>query len=69
MATGLGIDIGTEHIKVVQARVSNSTVLVTAAYKIPRKGDLGPEGPEDTTGSLSIPETLGKDLKGAGLRR
>jgi len=69
MATGVGIDIGTEYIKVVQARVSGGTVTVTGAHKIPRKPDLGVDLPDDGTGSMVIPEALGLELKQAGLGR
>lgn len=69
MPTGLGIDIGTEFIKIVQARVSGSGVTVTGALKMPRKANLGGDLPEDGTGSLVIPEGLGQELKRVGLRR
>ncbi len=36
MATGLGIDVGSESIKVVQVKVSGGVVTVTGAIKIPR---------------------------------
>ncbi|HEY3321146.1 MAG TPA: pilus assembly protein PilM [Planctomycetota bacterium] len=72
MATGLGIDIGAEHIKVVQANVSSRGVTVTAALKLPRKPqnlDLPDMPVEDDSGSLVVPETLGLELKHVGLRR
>jgi len=69
MPTGVGIDIGTEYIKVVQARVSSGAVTVTGAHKIPRKPDLGVDLPDDGTGSMVLPETLGQELKQAGLGR
>jgi len=69
MAIGVGIDIGAETIKVVQARVSGSSVTVTGALKIPRKANLGVDLPDDGTGSLIVPEGLGLELKAAGLRR
>ena len=36
MAIGLGIDLGADSIKIVQAQVSNGVVTVTGALKIPR---------------------------------
>jgi len=75
MATGLGIDIGAEHIKVVQAKVSGGVVTVTGALKFPRKPSSGPDMPDlppdqqDESGGLTIPESLGAELKRAGLSR
>ena len=75
MGTGLGIDVGAEYIKVVQARVSGGAVTVTGALKIPRKLDLGvdlpdmPESESETDSALSLPENLGQELQRAGLRR
>lgn len=75
MGTGLGIDIGAEYIKVVQAKVSGGSVTVTGALKIPRKGAPAPDLPDlppDQQEGLStflIPETLGAELKKAGLSR
>ena len=44
MATGLGIDVGSESIKVVQVKVSAGVVTVTGAIKIPRgHSDAGPQ--------------------------
>ncbi|MCY3020610.1 MAG: pilus assembly protein PilM [Planctomycetota bacterium] len=68
MATGLGIDIGTEFVKVVQARVSGGAVTVTGAVKIPRR-TVTLDLPEDGTGNLIVPEGLAHELKRAGLRR
>jgi type IV pilus assembly protein PilM len=68
MATGLGIDVGADSIKVVQARVSGSTVTVTGALKIPR-GQTVLDAPEDESGSQFVPESLGAELKRAGLSR
>ena len=46
MATGLGIDVGSESIKVVQVKVSGGIVTVTGALKIPRGAvDQAPTGP------------------------
>src|SRR5688572_4457901 len=75
MGTGLGIDVGAEYIKVVQARVSGGSVTVTGALKIPRKLDLGvdlpdmPESESESDSALSLPENLGQELQRAGLRR
>jgi len=71
MATGLGIDVGAESIKVVQARVSGGSVTVTAAFKIPRKNAAteGLDMPEEASGPLVLPENLGMQLKTAGLGR
>src|SRR5687768_9090246 len=71
MATGLGIDVGAESIKVVQARVSGGSVTVTAAFKIPRKaaGVEGLDMPEEASSELVLPENLGLQLKAAGLGR
>ncbi|MCZ7646526.1 MAG: pilus assembly protein PilM [Planctomycetota bacterium] len=68
MATGLGIDIGAQWIKVVQARVSGTMVTVTGALKIPRPGGVLDTG-EDTEGSTVVPPDLGLELAKAGLRR
>ncbi|HYF49469.1 MAG TPA: pilus assembly protein PilM [Planctomycetota bacterium] len=71
MATGLGIDIGSESIKIVQARVSGGTVTVTAALKLSRAGDVALDAPvpEDQAGTNLVPPHLGEELKKAGLRR
>ncbi|HYG74546.1 MAG TPA: pilus assembly protein PilM, partial [Planctomycetota bacterium] len=75
MATGLGIDIGAEHIKVVQAKVSGGSVTVTGALKLPRKAPDAPNMPDlppdqqEEAGGLVIPESLGAELKKAGLGR
>ena len=68
MATGLGIDIGSETIKVVQARVSGGTVTVTGAHKVPRAGVTVLDAPVEDSGS-TLPADLGQELKRAGLRR
>lgn len=68
MATGLGIDVGSESIKVVQVRVSGSTVTVTGALRLPRTEQTLDAPPDNSGGSL-IPERLGEELKRAGLRR
>ncbi len=76
MGTGLGIDIGNEFIKVVQAKVSGGSVTVTGALKIPRKAaampdmpDLPPEAQTEEAGGFNIPESLGAELKRAHLGR
>src|SRR4051794_2704597 len=70
MATGLGIDIGADSIKVVQARVSGSTVTVTGAIKISRAGSVVLDAPtEEQAGANLIPPHLGSELKKAGLSR
>lgn len=69
MGTGLGIDVGTEWIKVVQVRTSGTSVTVTGALKIPRGGSSGPDLPPDMQGALVVPETLGQELAKAGLKR
>jgi len=71
MATGLGIDIGSESIKIVQARVSGGTVTVTAALKLSRAGDVVLDAPqsEEQAGATLVPPHLGEELKKAGLRR
>ena len=71
MATGLGIDIGAESIKIVQARVSGGTVTVTAALKLSRAGDVVLDAPqsEEQAGMSLVPPHLGEELKKAALRR
>lgn len=70
MGTGLGIDVGTEWIKVVQVRTSGSSVTVTGALKVPRGGGGGgPDIPPEMQGALVVPETLGQELARAGLKR
>ncbi|MCW8130951.1 MAG: pilus assembly protein PilM [Planctomycetota bacterium] len=69
MGTGLGIDVGTEWIKVVQVRTSGNTVTVTGAVKLPRGGGGGPDLPPELQGALVVPETLGQELARAGLKR
>ena len=68
MPTGLGIDLGSETVKIVQVRTSGTAVSVTAALKIPRpeKHFLGPEAENLLP---FVPEQLGAELKRAGLRR
>jgi type IV pilus assembly protein PilM len=69
MATGLGIDVGADSIKVVQVRVSGKTVSVTGALKIPRHAPAVLDAPVEDAGGFAVPETLGAELKRAGLRR
>ena len=70
MATGLGIDVGSQWIKVVQVRCSGNSVTVTGALKIPRTGaPEGPDLPVDKQAGLLIPSTVGRELARAGLRR
>lgn len=74
MATGLGIDLGADSIKIVQAQVSNGVVTVTGALKIPRGAKNipvldAPTPAEDTSSTPIVPENLGAELKTAGLRR
>lgn len=63
MATGLGIDVGSRWIKIVQVRCSGKSVTVTGALKLPRS----PEESEE--GASFVPPTLGQELARAGLRR
>jgi type IV pilus assembly protein PilM len=67
MATGIGIDIGTEHIKVVQARVSKSGVVVTGALKLARRSVNDPTMEESS--NMVVPDDLGQQLRHAGLGR
>lgn len=68
MATGLGIDIGAQWIKVVQVRCSGQQITVTGALKLPREiGDASPEGAAGD--DLSVPPNLGQELARAGLNR
>ena len=69
MATGLGIDIGSESIKVVQVRVSANSVTVTGALKIPRNAEAILDAPIDEMKNQLVPETFGQELKRAHLRR
>lgn len=74
MATGLGIDLGADSIKIVQAQVSNGVVTVTGALKIPRGAKNipvldAPTPAEETSSAPIVPENLGAELKAAGLRR
>jgi hypothetical protein len=66
MATGLGIDIGSEWIKAVQVSVSGGKVTVTGALKMPRAagGAASEEG-----GMHTVPPNLGEELSRARLRR
>ena len=66
MATGLGIDIGSEWIKAVQVSVSGGKVTVTGALKMPRAagGTASEEG-----GMHAVPPNLGEELSRARLRR
>lgn len=64
MASGLGIDIGNESIKIVRVTVSGGKVAVTGAMKIPRKGGAESEAAEKS--AVSIPPELGKQMKIAG---
>ena len=66
MATGLGIDIGAEWIKVVQVQLSGKKVTVTRALKLPRLS--GPAG-EDSPGLTAIPPSLGTELAKLGMSR
>jgi type IV pilus assembly protein PilM len=66
MATGLGIDVGSESIKAVQISLSNGQVSVIGALKIPRPA-AETTGP-DEDGQL-VPEVLGEELRRANLRR
>jgi len=66
MAVGVGIDIGHEYVKVVQASVSKNSVTILKALKFPRnKGS----GDDDDGGAFSVPAQLGEELKKAGIRR
>jgi type IV pilus assembly protein PilM len=67
MATGLGIDIGSEWIKAVQVSVSGGKVTVTGALKIPRSG--GGPGAEEDGGMHAVPPNLGQELSHARMRR
>ena len=77
MASGIGIDIGSESIKIVRVSVSRGKVSVTGAMKIPRgsaglaEAAVAPEnaGKPEKKGSdaPTIPPGLGKLIKAAGL--
>jgi type IV pilus assembly protein PilM len=74
MAIGLGIDLGADSIKIVQAQVSNGVVTVTGALKIPRGAKNipvldAPVPAEESNNTPVVPENLGAELKNAGLRR
>jgi type IV pilus assembly protein PilM len=74
MATGLGIDLGADSIKIVQAQVSNGVVTVTGALKIPRGAKNipvldAPQTEEHQSQGPQVPEELGAELKKAALRR
>ncbi|MBE7466856.1 MAG: pilus assembly protein PilM [Planctomycetes bacterium] len=68
MATGLGIDIGSQWIKVVQVRCSGAQVTVTGAMRIPRPGG-GLDSGEENEGATVVPPNLGQELAKARLRR
>lgn len=69
MATGIGIDVGTEFIKVVQVTLSGGKPVVTGALKIQRKlpGTEEPEAHEEPAPAPQEPGKPGKrPLGGAG---
>ena len=68
MATGLGIDLGAQWIKVVQVRCSGTSVTVTGALKMPRAAH-GPDLPPDMQGAVVVPPNLGQEFARAGLKR
>ena len=76
MASGIGIDIGSESIKIVRVAVSRGKVSVTGAMKIPRNSPaLGadaiaidaPPPDKKNADAFVVPAALGKLLKTAGL--
>jgi type IV pilus assembly protein PilM len=67
MAVGVGIDIGHDSIKVVQAKVSKNSVTVLKALKFPRPS--GGSGGDDDINAFYAPPSLGEELKKAGLPR
>jgi len=64
MAVGVGIDIGHEYVKVVQASVSKNSVTVLKALKFPRNR----ASDDEDGGAFSVPAQLGAELKKAGMR-
>jgi type IV pilus assembly protein PilM len=66
MATGLGIDIGSEWIKAVQVSVSGGKVTVTGALKMPRAAG---GTPSEEGGMHTVPPNLGEELSRARMRR
>ncbi|HLX62407.1 MAG TPA: pilus assembly protein PilM [Planctomycetota bacterium] len=69
MASGLGIDIGHESIKIVKVSVSGGKVAVTGALKIPRRASADADasdkpGPGPHT---SLPADFGKQVKMSGI--
>ena len=69
MATGLGIDIGAESIKIVAVRTAGAVVSVTAAMKLTRPAAARVDGQDDGGAHRFAPENLGEELKRANLRR
>src|ERR1043165_609406 len=71
MASGLGIDLGSESIKIVRVSVSGGKVAVTGALKIPRRNTAeSADAASEKAGAsphVGIPTDLGKQLKIAAL--
>ncbi len=63
VATGVGIDIGNEFVKVVQIRKAGGSLRITGAIKLPR--------PKDSSdgSALRLPGNLADEMKRAGIRR
>ncbi len=69
MASGIGIDIGSDSIKIVRVSLSRGKVSVTGALKIPRRLSEAAAAPEKEKGGegtqATIPPELGAKLKAA----